>query len=126
MDDLSEFQELFIKSAKEHLDELADLNTQLSGTDFKKVIESVHLHIHSLRGEAYTMYYNQFGNYLSILETYFKSIIESTVIPDDNFKKILSSEIYEIKLIVEYIEMSKSEPADMEKKIDLLHNKFKI
>jgi chemotaxis protein histidine kinase CheA len=73
------YQALFVKSASINVAKLKQGIEQFSqGRQEKELRDQVHIAVHSLKGEALAMGYQQFGNFVTVIEKYLKSIKEST------------------------------------------------
>ncbi len=113
MDDLSQFQDLFYESAEKHIGRIKVLLEELIKLDNSEKLKELHLHLHSLKGEIYAMQYNNFGDYVTILEKYIKGIIEKNGRLGSESSNLLQSEIRMIQTILDKIKNEYKEPEDI-------------
>ncbi len=77
MDDRKKFRDLYIQTAQEHITAIKNLfDDVLTSTEQVAVITELHRHFHSLKGESFVMNYQHFGMYVTVLEKYFKALME--------------------------------------------------
>lgn len=126
MDDLSQFQDLFIETSSDHVSTLISLLDKYKVSRDTELIDDIHLHFHSLKGEAFAMKLNQFGEYITILESYIKTIKASnSFLPDDKITTIKDS-LSEIVQMIENIKSEKKEPSGLEIKSQRLKEQLEI
>lgn len=126
MDDLSEFKDLFIQAAREHVANLYMLIDRINSESSTQAIEDLHLQAHSLKGEAFAMRYNLFGNYVTVVEKFVKTIKENKSNISNSQRTIIRSAIDEMKVIIETLSLSDTEPDGIQQKIDVLNNDLDV
>lgn len=116
MDDVKQFQNLFLQSAGEHVERLNTLLNAEQNHETISNIDDLHLHAHSLKGEALAMQYPQFGAYITVIEKYLKSLKDNNIsIPQDK-NGILKECVNELYIGLQYIKAEKTDPLDFENK----------
>lgn len=124
IDDVSRFQELFLQTANGHILKMSSLLNQITEDSSKSLIEDLHLHAHSLKGEAFAMQYIQFGTYVTVIEIYVKNIKESNGTITEEKINYLRSAIQEMSKILEIIHNNQKEPDDLSIETETLQNRL--
>ncbi len=72
--DLNKFQDLFIQTSQEYLDNMKkNLAELMKNPQNKKAIDEVHLDAHSLKSQSIVMGYKSFGKVCNIIENIFRN-----------------------------------------------------
>lgn len=121
MDDMSNYHNLFIKTASEHINELGVLLLKAKATQLSnEVLSQMHLHAHSLKSEAQAMGYKQFGAYVTVMEKYLKEALNDNRVVSTDKINILSSVVDEIRIFLQTVTDRKEDPPITSDKILLL------
>lgn len=118
--DLSSYLPLYLKTARENADQLAlDLDKLSDNVNDKKLIQSVFMNIHSLKGKNLAVGYQQMGTVCRMLESLFYEAKEG--------KTVLSKEIVaQVLEIVSKVKQSLDAIERKENELDFSEDKKKL
>lgn len=126
MDDISQFRELFLKTAGEHIAELNRLIIKKKTDTGSDLLNEIHLHLHSLKGEVLVMRYLALGKYITILENYLKNAKDSHLQLPGVKVAILEDAIAEVAYALNVIKLEGTEPLDLDEKSSILSENLVI
>lgn len=124
INDVTQFKDLFLQTANDHILKMSSLLNQITEDSSKSLIEDLHLHAHSLKGEAFAMQYIQFGTYVTVIEIYIKNIMEANGTISEVKLNCLRSAIQEMSKILEIIHNNQKEPDNLTVEIESLQNRL--
>lgn len=112
--DIDQYKKLFLESAREHLDQLNKIFIASENSDIDTVTaKTLHLHIHSLKGEASALEYRNLGLYLTIVELYLRNITINNQVIDKKLWPVLRHFLDEVTDSINYIEQNDKEPESL-------------
>ncbi len=126
MDDISQFQDLFLETSSDHIDKLTSLLTKYKESSDVTLIDGIHLHLHSLKGEVLAMKYSQLGEYITVLELFVKSLKVSNSILSDDKIQIIYDSLSVVVQAIQHIKDEKKEPSGLEAKSAILKQQLGI
>lgn len=111
--DNNKYLTLFISSAKDHLSKMKQILQPTTINNIKDInLEQLHLHAHSLKGEAFIMNYRELGEYITVIEKKLKIYMENKLQLNDIQKEIILNAIEDC---LQFIEQIKSGQIDNNK-----------
>lgn len=117
MDDLSKYQSLFLETARKHVQAMHELLNLLQKDDKQQAtLNDLHIHAHSLKGEAFALSYIKTGTYITVIEQYLKNLISSDVWISASAIRELEAALSQISRSLEKIEKQNHESDDLEEK----------
>jgi chemotaxis protein histidine kinase CheA len=119
------YQDLFITSAAEHIEKLRIDVDQFKQTTDKQIMNQLHIHAHSLKGEALIMGYKQLGRYCLVLERFFKQCLQEEKAFMDEYVSAVIEAIDHLKECLQCIKESLKEP-DLEERIQNLEQRLGV
>lgn len=125
MNGLSKFEALFIESARRNIVNAKNALLGLKNNPVdKNASELLYRSIHSLHGEASVMQYTSFAQFLMLLESVAKSVMEGTIEFTSTIEDYLNIAVRKIEDGVETIESMQNE-LDYSHEISQLNNIIK-
>ncbi|MEO6509162.1 MAG: Hpt domain-containing protein [Patescibacteria group bacterium] len=110
MTDLSEYKELYIRTATELIQNLQqDFGLYMNNSADDAVIERLHRNFHSLKGQSLVMGYQNTGLQCKKLELIFREIKEKKLAPTDRLKQSIAVSIQNIYDSIESIKNNDKE-----------------
>jgi chemotaxis protein histidine kinase CheA len=113
--DLSDYQDLYISTAKEYIQSLKDSIPTLPSKSVQE-LEDVHRFAHSLKSQSAVMNYHDISEVAGLIEEYFELVMAGSKHIDDGFLHIFSQIIGDLEKSILAIER-KGEPVSLSESI---------
>lgn len=117
---LSDFQQLYLQTAKEHLVSMRQsIETLSQNTTDTSAIETLHRSAHSLKSESMVMKYESTGEVSLLIESIFRKIQDGEKNVDPSLLEHLSSVLSSLEQSLDQIEL-KGEETDLSETVSFL------